>query len=89
MATIIGKCSELYHSKHLALYNYCVLTLLLHFLNRVISSKGLFRTSETCATRNDLFNVHVLFTCDIAIFPCSIFYVSIYAVKIPYLAQLY
>ena len=39
-------------------------------------------TLDTSATRNDLLNVHVVFTCDIKIFPIgSMFYVSIYVVN--------
>ena len=61
MATIIGKCSKFYHSKHLVC---CYVVSLEYFHPKVC-----FRTSDTSATPNDLFNVHVVFTCDIAIFP--------------------
>ena len=40
------------------------ITLLLPGLIRVFSSKNLFMTSDTLATRNDLSNVHVLYICD-------------------------
>ena len=43
--------------------------LLLRCLLSVFSSKDLAMTSDTSATRNDVFNVHVLFSCAITIFP--------------------
>ena len=47
------------------------ITLLLRCLIRVFSSKDLFKTSDTKATRNDVFNVHVLFICGIGIYPLA------------------
>ena len=46
-----------------------IITVLLRCLIRVFSSKDLLKTSDTSATRNDRFNMHVLFTGHLAIFP--------------------
>ena len=46
-----------------------IITVLLRYLIRVFSSKDLLKTSDTSATRNVRFNMHVLFTGHLAIFP--------------------
>ena len=46
-----------------------IIIVLLRCLIRVFSSKDLLKTSDTSATRNVRFNMHVLFTGHLAIFP--------------------
>ena len=46
-----------------------IIIVLLRCLIRVFSSKDLLKTSDTSATRNVRFNMHVLFTSHLAIFP--------------------
>ena len=46
-----------------------IITVLLRCLIRVFSFKYLLNTSDIYATCNDMFNMNVLFTCDLAIFP--------------------
>ena len=57
---------------------------------RVFFSNDLFRVSDTSATRIDLFNVHVLFTCNIAIFQLArCLMLVLMWTNMPYMAQFF